>query len=246
MKATDLNQALSYVDDVYLMEADAPEKEILPMKTKKRILRILVAAALISLLPITAYALEQLHIHTLASGSSEWYKSYSDMDKAITKAGLEVEIPEQFENGFQFQRVEVGEVKGLDENGEKVLTYQELSVYYENARGQRLVLCVYPNMEEIPEAERSPDEQRTVGEIEMDYYLDHYQFVPADYELSEEEEKWSQQPGNYVSYGSEEVQATDIAFLQWTENDVRYFFMDLNATVGMDTLFAMAEGMIQQ
>lgn len=43
MKATDLNRALNYVDDAYLMEADTPykvieteSKEIKPMKTQKR------------------------------------------------------------------------------------------------------------------------------------------------------------------------------------------------------------------
>lgn len=42
MKATDLNRALNYVDDAYLMEADTPykvieieSKEIKPMKTQK-------------------------------------------------------------------------------------------------------------------------------------------------------------------------------------------------------------------
>ena len=62
MKATDLNRALNYVDDAYLMEADTPDKEIKTMKTKKRTLRILIAAALIGLLSITAYAAELLPI----------------------------------------------------------------------------------------------------------------------------------------------------------------------------------------
>ena len=61
MKATDLNRALNYVDDAYLMEADTPykvieteSKEIKPMKTQKRAFRILLAAALIGVLSITA------------------------------------------------------------------------------------------------------------------------------------------------------------------------------------------------
>ena len=75
MKATDLNRALNYVDDAYLMEADTPykvieteSKEIKPMKTQKRAFRILLAAALIGVLSITAYAAEMLPIHKLESG----------------------------------------------------------------------------------------------------------------------------------------------------------------------------------
>ena len=59
MKATDLNRALNYVDDAYLMEADTPykvieteSKEIKTMKTQKRAFRILLAAALIGVLSI--------------------------------------------------------------------------------------------------------------------------------------------------------------------------------------------------
>ena len=60
MKATDLNRALNYVDDAYLMEADTPDKEIKTMKTKKRAIRILIAAALISLLTETVADLREL------------------------------------------------------------------------------------------------------------------------------------------------------------------------------------------
>lgn len=87
MKATDLNRALNYVDDAYLMEADTPykvieteSKEIKPMKTQKRAFRILLAAALIGVLSITAYAAEMLPIHKLESGKTKHYESYSDVD----------------------------------------------------------------------------------------------------------------------------------------------------------------------
>ena len=45
MKATDLNQAFDYVEDAYLAEVDAPEKENQTMKSKKRIRYLVLAAA---------------------------------------------------------------------------------------------------------------------------------------------------------------------------------------------------------
>lgn len=82
MKATDLNRALNYVDDAYLMEADTPykvieteSKEIKSMKTQKRAFRILLAAALIGVLSITAYAAEMLPIHKLESGKQSTMKA---------------------------------------------------------------------------------------------------------------------------------------------------------------------------
>ena len=245
MRATDLNQALNYVDDAYLLEADIPDKEIKTMKNKKRTFRILIAAAMISLLSVTAYAAEVLHIRSLESGRSEHFETYSDMDRAIAKTGLQTTIPDKFENGFRFQGGEGQEVEAKDDNGDLVLTYQELCVYYENEDSKKIIFCAGENLEELPKRDDVPDESRSVREVPVNYYLDHYKFVPEDYKLSEAEEAWAQQPGNYVSYGSDEVEEQEVAFLTWTENGMYYFFMDTNPG-DPEILFAMAEEIICQ
>ena len=245
MKATDLNRALNYVDDAYLMEADTPDKEIKTMKTKKRAIRILIAAALISLLTVTAYAAELLPIRSLESGECKYYENYSDMNRAIAETGIRLDIPEAFQNGFHFQSVEISETKAKDENGDLVLSFQKLGVYYENELGQILVLSASPKLEELPKTKSIPATQKTVGEVELNYYLDHYKFVPDDYKLSKAEEEWAKQPNNYVTYGSDTVQERDVAFLCWTENDIYYFFYDRNG-MNPEDLFAMAEEMIQR
>lgn len=245
MKATDLNRALNYVDDAYLMEADTPDKEIKTMKTKKRAIRILIAAALISLLTVTAYAAELLPIHSLESGKTRYYKKYSDMNRVIAQVGLQLDAPEAFENGFQFQGVEVIETKGKDENGKQLLSFQQLDIYYKNQLGQELVLSAGPKLKELGETERASSIQRMVEGVAVNYRLDHYKFVPGDYKLSEAEEEWAKQPNNYVSYGSDTVQEQDIAFLCWTENDIYYYFYGRNG-MNPEDLFAMAEEMIQR
>lgn len=244
MKATDLNHALNYVDDVYLAELDAPEKEIITMKNRKRTIRIVMAAALIALLSTTAIAAEQIRVHTLVTGNCKTYTSYAEMDQAIAQTSLDVNIPEAFANGFRFQRVEVEEVKGQDETGKQVLTFRELNVDYRNAAGQRVKLCVNPALESVNTTESIPARSRMTGGIQMHYYLDHYKTVPANYQLTEADKVWEQQPGNYISYGSERVEEEDIGFLVWTKDGVDYFFMDRGAGINADVLFAMAEEMI--
>lgn len=244
MKATDLNQALNYVDDSYLMEVDTPDKEIRPMKAKKRTLYIFVAAAMCAILSITAYAAEQLRIRSLESGSSKYYKTYAQMDQAIEEAGLELNIPEQFENGFRFQGVEVRETKAKDENGNLILTFQELVADYGDDLGQRLRLVAGPNLEDLPKTESIPTETKTIRNVVLNYYLDHYLFVPEGYKLSEEEMEWEKQPGNYVSYGSDQVERKEPAFLCWVKDDIYYFFFDPQG-IERQILFEMAEGMIR-
>lgn len=245
MKATDLNQAFHYVEDAYLAEVDAPDKENQTMKNKKRIRYIFLAAALICLLSITVYAAELLNIHSYYSGSSKIYEKHSEMGRALAQVGLQAEIPESFASGFRFQSAEVQDVDAMDENGEQVLTFKELIVYYKDERGQMLALRLREDLEELPKDERTPASEKTVGGVELSFYQDIYRFVPEDYQLSAEEQEWADQPGHYVSYGADEVQEKIASFLLWTENDINYSIMNLGwEAFEADTLFMMAEEMI--
>ena len=86
MKQEFLLNAMADIDETYVREAaQAPRKRKLPWK-------ILVAAALIPLLTITAYAGDVLNIRTLVSGMTHYTSSqYSDMDKAMEKAGFKMD-----------------------------------------------------------------------------------------------------------------------------------------------------------
>lgn len=244
MKATDLNQAFNYVEDAYLTEVDAPDKENQIMKSKK-IRYIFLAAALICLLSITAYAAGLLNIQSYQSGSSNIFDKYSEINKALAQAGLQADIPERFANGFRFQSAKVQDVDAMDENGEQVLTFKELIAYYKDEQGQMLALCLRGNLEELPKDERTPASGKTVGGVELSFYRDIYRFVPEDYQLSEEEKEWADQPGHYVSYGADEVQEQIATFLLWTENGINYSIMNLGwDAFEADILFMMAEEMI--
>ena len=245
MKATDLNQAFNYVDQAYLMEADTPEKENQNMINKKRTFYIFLAAALICLMSITAYAADLLNIQSYFSGSSKIYDEYSDIGHALAQVGLHAEIPEVFTNGFRFHSAEVQDVNAMDENGEQVLTFKELIVYYKDEQGQMLALRLREDLEELPKDDRAPASTKTVGAVELKFYQDIYRFVPEDYQLSQEEKEWANQPGHYVSYGADEVQEKIASFLFWTENGINYSLMNLGFDAfEADTLFMMAEEMI--
>ena len=191
------------------------------------------AAVIVSLALVIASVLP----HTLAV--------YAGQDAGAVSGGIEVSVPEEFENGFRFQGVDVGQTIGKDARDEEVLTYRELSVSYENPQGQELTLLIRADMKEVSETESIPSISRTVDTIAARYYLDHYKFVPEGYKLSEAEQAWAKQPGNYVSYGADAIEEKDIAFLCWTEDGICYSLLDQNI-LNPDTLFAMAGDLIQQ
>ena len=85
---------------------------------------------------------------------------------------------------------------------------------------------------------------RMIGEVQVDYRLDHYKFVPVDYELTPEDEAMLQQPGYFMSYGSDTVIEQDNHSLTWVKDGIDYSILDSGAKENPDTLFAMAEELI--
>lgn len=242
MKQEFLLKAMADIDETYVREAaQAPtvRKRKLPWK-------ILVAAALIPLLTITAYASDVLNIRTLVSGMTHYTSSqYSDMDKVMDKAGFQMDVKESFSSGFTFDKAYVEETRGLDENDREVLKYREVQVNYRNADGVRLCLFAHPDIEEITDSESPVAQTAQIGGVTVTYYHDHYKFVPVDYELTEAEKQWEAIPGNYISYGTDAVEDTDVAFACWEKDGIRYSIMDSGAKVSPQVLFAMAAELME-
>lgn len=230
------------IDETYVREAaQAPtaRKRKLPWK-------MLVAAALIPLLTITAYAADVLNIRSLVSGMTHYTSSqFSDMDKVMDKAGFRMDVKESFQNGFTFDKAWVEDTRGLDENDREVLKYREVQVNYRNADGLRLCLFAHPDIEEITDSESPVAQTAQIGGVTVSYYRDHYKFVPANYELSEAEKQWEAIPGNYISYGSDAVEESDVCFACWEKDGVCYSIMDSGAKVSPQTLFAMAKELME-
>ncbi len=244
MKATELAKAFNEIDDAYLAELDTSEKERITMKNRKKFSRILIAAAVICLLSITAFAAEQARVNSLVIKDKAYNENYEVLKQEMEKSGLDVNLPEQFTTGFRFQEVRTGEVEGTDDAGNLVMSFRELTAYYRNDNGQQVSLRMQPNLEEEGDT-RTPTASKTVGGVTLNYYVDHYKFVPDGYEPSEEEQQWMQQPGNYLSYGSDEVVESAFAFLNWKTAENDFSIADMTAAINPDVLFAMAEEIIK-
>lgn len=244
MKATELAKAFNEIDDAYLAELEPSEKERITMKNRKKFSRILIAAAVICLLSITAFAAEQARVNSLVIKDKAYNENYEVLKQEMEKSGLDVNLPEQFTTGFRFQEVRTGEVEGTDDAGNLVMSFRELTAYYRNDNGQQVSLRMQPNLAEEGD-NRTPTASKTVGGVTLNYYVDHYKFVPDGYEPSEEEQQWMQQPGNYLSYGSDEVVESTFAFLNWKTAENDFSIADMTAAINPDVLFAMAEEIIK-
>ena len=212
-------------------------------KTMKKAAAVLAA---VLILTTTAYASDFMNIKSLATTGRGDYlsESYQDMGKAMKKAGFEIVAPESFENGYSFRNVHVGETGAYDEHGKEQFTYMDLVVYYKNPEGATLSLFTHADLEELSLRSREPDMTRMIGDVQVDYQLDHYKFVPEDYELTPEDKVMLEQPGYYLSYGADTVIEQDNHSLTWVKDGVNYHILDSGAKEIPDTLFTMAEELI--
>ena len=67
-----------------------------------------------------------------------------------------------------------------------------------------------------------------------------------DYQLSAEEEAWGNIPGNYISYGADQVERNTVTFLRWNQNGITYIIMDPSGAEDTNVLFAIAEELLNR
>lgn len=226
--------------------SSSPHRKGQIMNIQKAMKRAAVVLAAVLILATSAYATDFMSIKSLVTTGGKEYRSesYQDIGKAMKQAGFEIIAPESFENGYSFQNVRVGETGAYNEDDKELFTYKDLAVYYKNPEEKTLSLFTHADREELSQGGRQPDLTQMVGDVQVDYYLDHYKFVPVDYELTPEDEAMLEQPGYYLSYGSDTVVEQDNQSLTWVKDGISYHILDSGAKEGPDTLFAMAEELI--
>lgn len=100
--------------------------------------------------------------------------------------------------------------------------------------------------EELQPDPRPAAEVRAIGSATVTCYRDNYLVVPGDYQLSAEEEAWGNIPGNYISYGADQVERNTVTFLRWNQNGITYIIMDPSGAEDTNVLFAIAEELLNR
>ena len=212
------------------------------MNMKSIMKKACLAAALMTLLTTTVYASGAMNIKTLFGSMTS--RVYDSVAQAEAAAGFEMDDLDVFSNGYGFAGAHVGETKALDENDKVRLVYKDIHVDLCNAAGEELSLTAHEVHEAIEQSSLPPQQTRRIGETVICYRVDHYKYVPADYELTPADQAMLEQPGWFLSYGAETVEETDVAFTYWEKDGIRYLLMDDDASEGAESMFAMAEELI--
>jgi len=206
----------------------------------------LIAVAVICVSSVGAYAAGKLHSY-VSHSSPGTIMTQLPSDKELNKdLGFVPKTADAFTNGFVFKDANISETEGLDENGNTLEQFNEISYRYISNDGQEISLNISkPGIKDefIPNA----NAKTTVyNGINLTYEEQNYKFGPAEYQLTDQD-KADQESGAVVfSYGSDEVTANLFKYISWTDNGVNYLLMGKDINMAEADFVEMAQEIINQ
>ncbi len=214
---------------------------------KTSIRKIAVICALcVTLVSGVAYAASQAT--NFISHSNHVYDKLPALEQLKTDVGFAPKYVDEFTNGYVFLDGSIGNTDGLDDDGNKVASQKFVSLSYapDGAADNMAILDVSPFTAGI-DTEVDPNaETITVYNIKLNYYQQHYKFVPVDYQLTAADNKAVEEGSLVISFGSAEVEESNIETLSWVDSGLAYSITDLDSNLTKAELVQMAKEIIAQ
>ena len=259
MKRETISLALNSLDDRHITDTAvfSPERiqrspeRIVYMK-RKRIVTFALAAALILVLGVSAFAIWGIprFTGTHQMPKTAEYTSLSALPEIEKDVGYPVTVPEHFSNGYAFSMLRVDGEAVFGESYEVLKEYYSVHVTYTRNGAPDLSLSLSPVLELESSSEapvRTPSEQRTVSGVTVDLNRDHYKVVPEDYEKTEDDLAQEAAGHYYISFGSDQIEEREVASAEFKLDNVSYTLMDMAAKeTSLDTLAQMAGEIIEE
>lgn len=221
--------------------AHLPEKEETMNKKAffKRGLAIAIAAVLV--IGATVYAATgAVTQHFSSSKSKAEYTSLPNESRMKKDIGYVPDLAEKFASGYQFSEANIVNNNLKDESGTSVDKYKSITARYEKDGNELLI-----SAEKSDVLEAVGEVAETYNGIDISYMAYTNKFVPADYELTEED-KTAQENGDLVfSYGVDEVEIKHIQSAGFVKDGIRYTLTEMEESITQEDLLEMAREIIE-
>ena len=220
--------------------AQLPEKEEINMKKSfgKKFAVVVAAVAAIS---VTAVGAGKIVSMSSSRNIHDAVDTVEKTEEQAKDAGIEINIIDKFDNGYTFKEGYVGDVDHWDESGSKVAVTKNLSATY-TLDGAQIYLDVDQIVDELGEPEYVLEENYNGTDIYTYEWTN--KFVPADYEMTEQD-KADEADGKVVfSYGSDEVETKEIKTVKFVKDNTQVMLMDMDSNVDMGELVNMLKTVI--
>jgi len=223
------------------IESASTERMLIPMKSKKKIAPIAIAATLV--MGITVFAASGLVTSWFSSSSGmPDYDSLPSAEQVKKDIGHDAVLIESFENGYTFDNGSIINNNLTDENKNSVEKFKSVMFRYEKD-GDMVNFSqdkYDSNMETVGGV------VATVNGVDILYHSYTNKFVPGDYKMTDEDKKAEANGELVFSYGSSKVEIKEVQSVLWAEDGIHYSLMQIDGKLSADDLAEMAKEVIEE
>lgn len=228
--------------DIYEQE----DKEIMGSKVRKikkgrRVAVMVASLVLIGSLTVMGVTMGKSWV----GYSNNKYKTFPSQEKVLKDVGFSPKYPKSLPGGFEYVRGGTGK-STLSDAGNVLTETKEIDLSYKKENEESLINL---SITQVDEKFLDNNESKLVGDfngIDLYYYNKDYKFVPADYELTEEDKKARESGELEISFGASEISFSDVQGLSWYEGGLHYMIMGNDHGFTVEEMIDMAKVVIQQ
>ncbi len=203
---------------------------------------VLIASLVLILSAATCFAASQ--ITSLIGTSSKAFDEFPTERQVEKEVNFVPDYVEEFSNGFTFKSASINNTQALDNEDNKVDENTGIAFSYtrENSeKGQLLTLNADPEMEGLEDAKGPNDEVISFGELDLTYSSVVFKVVPEGYVPTEEENQQMAAGSLWISYGSDQIESSNLQYVKWVKDGIDYNLMDNGYEIPKDEIIAMAK-----
>lgn len=202
---------------------------------------VIAVAAICVFGSMTAFAIGNIAGVTSHSDRRDEVHTYEQALKLQEEHGPKVNFPEQFSNGYTFESAVPVNYETSDKDGNKLGKGIHLDITYGKEGMEPITFSAEVGLD----GGSAPTDVKTCGDVmELRFYKTVNKFVPANYELTEEDKK-AQEAGNFdLAYGSDEIEITTSCMVEWDMDGQGYSLFKFGEELSAEEMFAMAEEII--
>ncbi|WP_058953107.1 hypothetical protein [Clostridium tyrobutyricum] len=201
---------------------------------KKRIMITLVATMIVG---TTVFAAGKISSITSTSHGSK-YTTIPTVEQVKKDFKFNPKLINKFDNGYTFANGSTVNNEGTDDKGNSVGKTKSLDFTYTKGNDK---LSLYMENERLGERSKKETVIANYNDIDLYYHSYANKFVPADYKMTEQDNK-DKLSGKYVfSYGSDKEEISQVKYLNWMQDGIYYSFLAIDSDISQDELVKMAE-----
>lgn len=189
------------------------------------------------------YAGSKVAYYGSTGNVNDYQTSFSAISSLEEEAGINVSAVETFANGYTFDSATTNNTTAYSEEEQELYEFQEIVIRYTNGDLPRI--SVYAEDAVYCDEETIPDMVRECDGIEIRYASYVNKFVPADYELTDEDKANMENPNFNLAYGASEVEIMQGMFVNWVKDGVHYNMLGFDLSLSAEEMLDMAEEMIR-